>query len=193
MNEIIVASNNNHKVEELKKIFSNVKLYSLKNLGIKIEIEENGKSFIENSLIKCKTIFNLVGKPVIADDSGLAVDQLNGAPGIFSARYGKPEFDDKMRYEYLLSNIDFTKPTDASFVCALSLYVTNGRIFTVQEEVRGKIINHPIGENGFGYDPVFFIPELNKTYAQLTDDEKNKISHRGKASKVMSKIICDIF
>lgn len=193
MQDLILATNNAHKVHEFKKIFTNVNILSLKDINLKVDIDENASTFLGNSLIKCQTIHSITGKPVIADDSGLAVDQLNGQPGVYSARYGKPEFDDKQRYEFLLSNMDFTKPTGASFVCALTLVVNTNRIFTVQEEVRGSIIQTPRGSNGFGYDPIFYIEEFKKTYAELTDEEKNRISHRGKAAKVMQKIIQDIF
>jgi XTP/dITP diphosphohydrolase len=193
MQDLILATNNAHKVHEFKKIFTNVNILSLKDIGLKVDIEENASTFMGNSLIKCQTIYSITGKPVIADDSGLAVDQLNGAPGVFSARYGKPEFNDRQRYEFLLSNMDFSKPTGASFVCALTLMINPNRIFSIQEEVRGIITQTPSGTNGFGYDPIFYIEDFKKTYAELSDEEKNRISHRGKAAKVMQKIIADIF
>ncbi len=193
MQDLILATNNSHKVNEFKQIFTNVNLLSLKDIGLITDIIEDADTFVGNSLIKCRTIYNLTGKPVIADDSGLSVDQLGGAPGVFSARYGKPEFNDKDRYEFLLSNMDFTKSAGASFVCALTLYVNPNRIFTVQEEVRGTITDTPRGTNGFGYDPIFYIEQFDKTYAELSEEQKNCISHRGKASKIMKKIIEDIF
>ena len=193
MTDLIFATGNAHKADELRKVIRNVNILTLKDINLKCDIIEDGTTFHDNALIKCKTIYDLTGKPVIADDSGLSVDQLGGAPGVHSARYGKPEFDDKQRYEYLLKNLDPNKPMDASFICCLILYLTPGRIYSVQEEVRGVITPTPRGEHGFGYDPVFFIPSLNKTYAELSDNEKNAISHRGKAVSVMNEIINKIF
>ena len=193
MTDLIFATGNKHKADELRKVIQNVNILTLKDINFSGEIIENGKTFLDNALIKCQTVYNATHKPVIADDSGLSVDQLGGAPGVFSARYGQPNFDDKQRYEYLLSQLDYNKPLDASFICCLILYVTPGRIYSVQEEVRGVITRTPKGTNGFGYDPIFYIPSLDKTYAELTDNEKNAISHRGKAVSVMNEIINKIF
>ena len=128
----------------------------------------------------------------MADDSGLCVKTLHGEPGIFSARYGGKGLTDKQRYEYLLKNIKEKDDLSASFICALVLYINPNNIYIVQEEVKGEITFEPRGNNGFGYDPVFFIPEFGKTAAELTNDEKNSISHRGKAAKMMKKIIDNV-
>lgn len=193
MQEIILATSNQHKKKELTEIFNNkINFKTLNEIGFNDKIIENGKTFIENSLIKCRAVFNAIKKPVMADDSGLCVKTLHGEPGIFSARYGGKGLTDKQRYEYLLKNIKEKDDLSASFVCALVLYVNPNNIYIVQEEVKGEITFEARGNNGFGYDPVFFIPEFGKTAAELTNDEKNSISHRGKAAKMMKKIIENI-
>ena len=193
MQEIILATSNQHKKKELTEIFNNkINFKTLNEIGFNDKIIENGKTFIENSLIKCRAVFNAIKKPVMADDSGLCVKTLHGEPGIFSARYGGKGLTDKQRYEYLLKNIKEKDDLSASFICALVLYINPNNIYIVQEEVKGEITFEPRGNNGFGYDPVFFIPEFGKTAAELTNDEKNSISHRGKAAKMMKKIIDNV-
>ena len=193
MQEIILATSNQHKKKELTEIFDNkINFKTLNEIGFNDKIIENGKTFIENSLIKCRAVFNAIKKPVMADDSGLCVKTLHGEPGIFSARYGGKGLTDKQRYEYLLKNIKEKDDLSASFICALVLYINPNNIYIVQEEVKGEITFEPRGNNGFGYDPVFFIPEFGKTAAELTNDEKNSISHRGKAAKMMKKIIDNV-
>jgi XTP/dITP diphosphohydrolase len=190
MKEIILATNNNNKKKEFASLLgSNIKLKTLKEINFNEKIIEDGKSFIENAIKKCETVYKKIKKPVIADDSGLCVEALNEAPGIYSARYGGQDLNDKQRYQYLLSQIKNIKNLSASFVCALVLYFNENRIYIIQEEVKGQITFTPRGNNGFGYDPVFYIPELKKTMAELSDNEKNKISHRGKASLILKNII----
>jgi XTP/dITP diphosphohydrolase len=190
MKEIILATYNNHKTYELNTIFGNdVKLVTLKELDFNEEIIEDGKTFTENSMIKCKRIYEKYGKPVLADDSGLCVEALNGEPGIYSARFGGKNLSDQDRYLLLLKKLKGQKNLSASFVCALTLLINPNRFFVVQEEVKGEITLEPRGKNGFGYDPVFYLKEFDKTVAELIDSEKNSISHRGKAAKVMKNII----
>ena len=192
MKEIVLATYNNHKADELRGIFKNVNIFTLSDIGLNIDIIEDEQTYIGNSLIKCATIFNIIKKPVMADDSGLSVLQLDGAPGVFSARYGGDNLTDKERYLLLLNNLDKTKPLNASFVCALVFYLNPNRFFSIQEETKGEIIFTPKGDNGFGYDPIFFLKDKQRTMAELSKEEKNSISHRGKAARVMNKIINDI-
>jgi len=192
MHEIILATFNEHKKKELEKIFNHkITLLTLNDIGFKGKIIENGKTFIDNSLIKCEVLYKQFKKPVLADDSGLCVDVLMGAPGVFSARFGGDGLNDNERYLYLLKILKGEKNRHAHFVCALSLYINPSVVFVIQEELSGEIIDMPRGQKGFGYDPVFYIPELKKTAAELTEDEKNKISHRGKAAILMEKIIME--
>jgi len=189
MNEIIFATFNNHKVYEINKIINNCKIVSLKDINFTDEIIENENTFIGNSLIKCRSVYQRYKKPVLADDSGICVNQLNGDPGVYSARYGSSKFNDKERYHFLLNQLDRNKDLSASFVCALVLFVSPNRIYIAQEEIKGLITFDPKGNNGFGYDPIFFLKEYGKTMAELSDEEKNLISHRGKAAKILNKFL----
>lgn len=190
MKEIILATFNKNKKQELLNIFGNdIKLKTLDEADFNKKINENGKSFIENSIIKCESVFKEINKPIIADDSGISVAALNGAPGIYSARYGGQGLNDIQRYQYLLKKLKKSDNLSASFVCALVLYINKNKIYIVQEEVKGIITFEPKGNNGFGYDPIFFIPGLNKTMAELSEKEKDEISHRGKATRIMKEII----
>ena len=143
-------------------------------------MEETGTTFEENSLLKAKAVMEASGLPAIADDSGLCVDALGGAPGVYSARYGGPELDDTGRYRLLLENMK-GQPRGARFVSVITCCFPNGDVLTARGECPGTIAFAPMGEGGFGYDPVFFLPKLKKTFAQLTPEEKNAISHRGLA------------
>lgn len=193
LKEIVLATNNRHKLKELSDIFGkDIKLLSLNETGFNKDIIEDGNTFIENSIKKCRTVYDFVQNPVIADDSGLCVEALGNAPGIYSARYGGNTLNDKERYLYLLKNLKGEKNLNASFVCALVLMINPNRYYIVQEEKKGIITFEPKGENGFGYDPVFYLPEYKKTVAELQDSQKNRISHRGKACRMMKKIINEI-
>ena len=190
MKEIILATFNKNKKRELSNLFGNDVIFkTLNEINFNEKIIEDKSSFIENALKKCESVYNITKKPVIADDSGLCVETLDGGPGIFSARYGGQELNDTERYQYLLSQIKDIKNLNASFVCALVLYVNKNKIYIIQEEVKGQITFDPKGNNGFGYDPIFYIPELKKTMAELSEKEKDQISHRGKAAKIMKNII----
>ncbi len=188
MRKIIVATHNEHKVKELQSIFSKIELVSLKTLGYNRDIVEDGKEFFENALIKAKTIYNEYKLPVLADDSGLCIDALSGEPGIHSARFGG-DIPQAKKNELILEKLRDIENRDASFVCSLVLYINERKFYIVQEELRGEIIKEAKGENGFGYDPIFFLPEYQKTLAELSENEKNLISHRRKASNSISKII----
>lgn len=194
MKEIILATYNEHKRKELSAIFGDrIILKSLRDINFNTEIIEDGVTFIENSLIKCKAVYERTKLPVLADDSGLCVDALDGRPGIYSARYGGEGLTDVDRYEKLLEEIPEGADRSAAFVCALVLFINPNRIYVIQEEVTGEITFEPRGENGFGYDPVFYLPQFKKTAAELTNEEKNEISHRGKAAKVMETLLHQFF
>ena len=186
--KIIVASNNKHKIQEIKDILKEYDVVSLKEEGIDIDPEENGTTFIENSYIKAKAILDFIENKenilVLADDSGLAVDYLNGAPGVYSARYAGEHGNDKKNNDKLLKELSSVPMEDrgAAFKCALVLLGRDVDI-RVEGEVRGYILEEEKGESGFGYDPLFFYPPFKKTFGQATDEEKNSVSHRGNALK----------
>ena len=183
--KIVFASGNEGKVKEIKEMLEGmgIELVSLKNYKGVPEIVEDGKSFLENALKKAKIISGFTGETVLADDSGLQVDVLEGEPGIYSARYAGEKATDDDNINLLLArlkNIPQKKRT-AFFCCALVLYRTNGSYDCFESKWQGLIIDERRGANGFGYDPVFFVPELNKTAAELPPEIKNKVSHRGQA------------
>lgn len=194
MLDIVLATKNKGKVKEIKKYFSDLSInfISLHELNFNEEIVENGKTFCENALIKARFITNKYNKTTIADDSGLVVDYLNGAPGIYSARYSGENATDKQNIDKLLNQlegVEYSKRT-AKFICSIALVFPEGNDLVVEGECKGIIINTPRGENGFGYDPVFFVPEYNKTMAEMDAELKNKISHRAKAlEKLRSSFI----
>ena len=156
------------------------------DLGITVDVEETGATFAENAMLKAKTICAAAGLPAIADDSGLCVDALNGGPGVYSARYGGEGLDDKGRYTLLLNSMRGQATRAAHFTCSIACAFPNGDTLTAEGQVQGTIAFAPMGEGGFGYDPVFFYPPLAKTFGQLTAEEKSAISHRGQALKEFS-------
>lgn len=181
--DLIIASNNAHKVKEIKQMlkgkFENI--YSMKEEGINIDIPETGTTFKENSLIKAEKISLMTGKVVLADDSGLCVEALNDAPGVYSARYAGENATDKENNEKLLANLKNCENKKAFFVSHIILYYPNGEYKHAIGKVEGEIINEYKGNNGFGYDPLFYSYDLKKTFGQAIDEEKNSISHRGRA------------
>lgn len=181
--KLVLASKNEKKLREMNEILSGmgVEVCSQSDAGVDVEVEETGTTFEENSLLKAKAVMEASGLPAIADDSGLCVDALNGAPGVFSARYGGEGLDDAGRYRLLLSSMPAGQPRSAKFVSVITCCFPNGDVLTARGECPGTIAFAPMGEGGFGYDPVFFLPKLKKTFAQLLPEEKNAISHRGKA------------
>lgn len=195
-NRIIIASNNSHKVDEIKEILKDFpyEVVSLKEAGIDVEVEENGKTFIENARIKATAIVNLTGEAALADDSGLEVYALNGEPGVYSARYSGEHGNYKKNNLKLLDNMkDIPKDKrGARFTCAMVFLTPENVEIIAEGHVEGVIGFEEKGSNGFGYDPLFIVPELNKTFAELTSEEKNAISHRGRALADLKKKLTDI-
>ncbi|MBQ3053483.1 MAG: XTP/dITP diphosphatase [Clostridia bacterium] len=181
--KIVAATNNLNKLREFKEILAPLgyQLLSLKDLNIDVDIEETGSTFEENSLIKAKAILDITNMACMADDSGLMVDALGGEPGVYSARYC--EGTDKDRVNFLLEKLKDVprEKRTARFVSAITLCFPDGDIITATGTCEGIIADEAKGENGFGYDPVFFVEQYGKTFAQLTSDQKNMISHRGNA------------
>ena len=200
--KIVLASRNRKKIGELKTIlaesFPDLEILSLDDVGIHGEIEENGATFEENALIKARVAASS-GHIGVGDDSGLTVDALDGAPGIYSARYAARcnfagDHDDEGNNQALLQNlagVPNEKRTGA-FVCAIACVLPDGREFTVRGEAEGRILRDYRGAGGFGYDPLFFCESLGKTFAELTPDEKNAVSHRGKAVRAFAKMLREI-
>lgn len=188
--KVVLASKNQHKLIEIGKIMEklDIQLVLQSELGIDIDVEENGTTFEENSLIKAKAVMEATGLPALADDSGIAVDALNGEPGIYSARYGfDPALDDWGRLLLLLKNME-NVPDDkrqARFVCVITLVMPDGRVVQARGEAHGMLLREAAGQGGFGYDPIFYYPPLGKTFAQISAEEKNSVSHRAVALKRM--------
>lgn len=182
--KVILASKNQHKLTELSAILSQLgfEIALESEYGLDIDVEETGTTFEENSLLKADAVMKASGLPVLADDSGLMVDALDGAPGVYSARYGH-KASDKERTAYLLENMKDVpeERRGAKFVCVITCLFPDGRKIVARGECPGVIARAPHGENGFGYDPVFYLPELGMTYAELPSEQKNAISHRARA------------
>ena len=182
--KVILASKNQHKLTELSAILSQLgfEIALESEYGLDIDVEETGTTFEENSFLKADAVMKASGLPVLADDSGLMVDALDGAPGVYSARYGH-KASDKERTVYLLENMKDVpeERRGAKFVCVITCLFPDGRKIVARGECPGVIARAPHGENGFGYDPVFYLPELGMTYAELPGEQKNAISHRARA------------
>ena len=187
MKELILASNNEHKVEEIKNILEDYKILTLKDINFFDEIIEDGDTFEENALIKARTVAKYSGKASIADDSGLSVELLDGRPGVYSARYSKEQTDEK-NIEKVLQKLNGNK-SKAKFVSVIALVEPDGTELTFRGECYGEIIFEKKGTNGFGYDPIFYVPELNKTFAELTPEQKNAVSHRKESLEKFSKYL----
>ena len=181
--KFVLATHNAKKLEEMREILSGlgVEVVSPADLEIEIEVEETGNTFAENAMLKAKAISAAASLPAIADDSGLCVDALNGGPGVYSARYGGEELDDRGRCMLLLENLRGQTTRAAHFACAIACVFPDGRTLEAEGRCDGAIAFAPLGTGGFGYDPVFLVPEEGKTFGQLTAEEKHAISHRGKA------------
>ncbi len=187
--KIVIATNSSGKLNEYKELLGEkFELLSLSDIGFFEEIEETGSTFEENSLIKAKTVFDFCKMPVLADDSGLMTDFLDGAPGVYSARYCGEHGDDVKNYTLLLKNLENADNRKARFKTAITL-VTDKKTYTASGETFGEILTAPVGKNGFGYDPVFFSYELNKSFGTADEKEKNKVSHRAKAVTKLLKIL----
>lgn len=189
MKKIIFATGNEGKMKEIRDILSDldVKVLSMKEAGINVEIVEDGTTFEENAIIKAKTICELCGEITLADDSGLEIDYLNKEPGVYSARYMGEDTSYRIKNANLIERLEGVpdEKRTARFVCAVAAAFPGGSVKTVRETMEGCIGYEEKGENGFGYDPIFFLPEYGCTSAELSMEEKNKISHRGKALRAI--------
>lgn len=186
MQKLVVASSNKGKIKEITKILGNrFEIIPMKELGYTDEIIENGSTFFENALIKAKAVSIALGVPALADDSGLCVTALNGAPGIYSARYSGEHGNDKENNMLLLKNLNAKTDRSAKFVSSVVLYYPDGRYIEGCGETYGTILFEEQGNNGFGYDPLFLSDDLNKSFGVATDIEKNAVSHRFRA-------LCDL-
>ena len=191
MKTIVLATNNNHKVKEFKKILKDYNIITLNDIEYHQDIEENGKTFLDNALIKAKTIHNYLKEKglnyiVVSDDSGLCVESLNGAPGIYSSRYAGEHGNDKANRDKLIKELE-GKDKTAYFICTIVIYYPNGEYKSVEGKTYGKIIDEERGSTEFGYDCIFYSDDLNKTFGEASEDEKNSVSHRGRAIIKMLK------
>lgn len=188
--KIAIATNNRKKLAEIRAVLGGFfeEMYSLDDLGISVEIEETGSTLTENALIKARAILGMTGLASLADDSGLMCDALDGAPGVYSARYAGEGHDDKANNALLLENLA-GRDRSAHFCSVIALCLPDGREFTAEGRVDGVILDAERGEGGFGYDPLFFSPELGKTFAEASPDEKNSVSHRGRALRNMESVV----
>lgn len=193
MEKIVLASNNNHKIEEFRQIFKNKEIVTLKDIGFCEEIDETGSTFLENSLIKAKTISQYLQTinlqcDVMADDSGLCINSLNGEPGVYSARYGGEHGNAQENRKKVLDKLKGKDDRTAYFVCSIVLYHPNGEYIEVEGKTYGNITEEEIGDKSFGYDCIFLSDELGKTFGEATSDEKNQVSHRGRAIQKLLEI-----
>lgn len=193
MKRIIFATTNEGKMDEIRAILKdlNVEILSLKEAGFNVDIEENGSTFEENAIIKAKTVCKLSGEMVLADDSGLEVDYLDRAPGIYSARFLGEDTPYSIKNQYILDRLAKASGAERSarFVCAIAFALPEGEVLTKTGIVEGYIADKVSGNHGFGYDPIFYIPEYNCTTAEMPSEFKNEVSHRGRALRAMKEII----
>ena len=187
--KVVLASKNKHKLVEINKITEKfgIELVLQSEIGVDIDVEETGTTFEENSFLKAEAVMKATGLPALADDSGIAVDALGGEPGIYSARYGFDEsLDDWGRLELLLKNTEDVPDgqRQAQFVCVITMVTPEGQTIQARGEIHGELTREARGENGFGYDPIFYYPPLGKTTAELSSEEKNQVSHRANALKL---------
>ena len=187
LNTLVIATRNKGKIEEIADLLDGfpITIKGLEAFGPIPIVEENGRTFDENAYIKASFTSRILGYPALADDSGLVVEALNGAPGVYSARYAGEHASDPERCRKLLREMDHAADRKAAFECVISIAVPTGAALTYEGRCEGEIAGEPAGENGFGYDPVFYYPPLKKTFAQLTRTEKNRVSHRGKALRAL--------
>lgn len=188
---MIFATTNEGKMKEIRMILADLgmEILSLKDLNISVDIEENGKTFEENAIIKAKAICELTGEMVLADDSGLEVDYMDKAPGVYSARYLGEDTPYSVKNQTIIDNLKDAKGEERSarFVCAIAAAFPDGRVVTTQATIEGYIGFEERGTNGFGYDPLLYVPEYDMTTGQMEPEMKNKISHRGKALELMKE------
>lgn len=194
--QILFATGNEGKMREIRSILADTgaKILSMKEAGVSIDIEEDGTTFEENALIKARAVsaaLTTADSVVLADDSGLVVDALDGEPGIYSARYMGEDTSYDVKNTNLIERLEGVpdEKRTARFVCAIAAVMPDGREFTVQAAIEGRIDYEQKGEGGFGYDPIFYVPEFGKTTAEMTAEEKNRVSHRGKALEQMKEVL----
>ena len=189
--ELVLASNNAHKVTEVRRILAGTAVRTPAELGVSFAFEETGFTYEQNALGKARHLHGLIGKPTLADDSGLAVTALGGAPGVRSARFGPPGavLDDAGRCAYLLSLLRGAADRSAAFICCIAVVLDARRLLLVQEAVAGRIAVRPRGAHGFGYDPVFLVGDGERTMAELTAADKDHVSHRGRALRRISTLL----
>lgn len=181
MNDIVIASSNKGKINDFKVIFSEYNVIGINELIDDFDVEETGTTFEENARLKSEAAAKALHKTVIADDSGLEVNALDGAPGVYSARFAGEDKDDHANIDKVLSLLEEQTDRSARFLCVISMTTADGETHTFKGTVNGEITLARIGENGFGYDPIFYVPDKNKTMAQLSAEEKAQISHRRRA------------
>ncbi len=189
---LVFATGNQGKVDEFKQMLGDdYTILSMKDLDVDVDIVEDGKTFEENAIIKAKTVMEATGKMVLADDSGFEVDYLNGEPGIYSARFMGEDTSYDIKNAELLRRCEGVpdEKRDARFVCVIACAFPDGRVETAKGVIEGKLAHEPKGENGFGYDPIFYLPERGCTTGELEPEEKNAISHRGIAIRRMVEIL----
>lgn len=193
--KLIFATGNENKMKEIRMILADCgyEILSMKQAGIDVEVDEDGSTFEENAILKAKAISALAGEDciVLADDSGLEVDYLNKEPGIYSARYEGVDTPYSIKNQKIidrLAGVPDEKRT-ARFVCAIAAAFPDGRIVTKRGTIEGRIGYEEAGENGFGYDPIFYVPEFGKTTAELSPEEKNEVSHRGRALRMIKEVL----
>jgi XTP/dITP diphosphohydrolase len=193
MKKLIFATGNENKMKEIRMILADCgyEILSMKEAGIDVDIVEDGKTFEENATIKATAISKLAGCLVLADDSGLEVDAMDKAPGIYSARWEGEDTPYSIKNQKIIDNLKDVpeEKRTARFVCAIAAAFPDGRVVTRRGTIEGLIAHKPAGENGFGYDPIFYVPEFKKTTAELSPEEKNKVSHRGKALELIREVI----
>lgn len=190
--KIYLASGNVNKKKEVQELLPSHKIVLPKDEGIEFDPEETGSTFFENAMIKAKALYDIVKAPVLADDSGICIDFLKGAPGVHSARYGSVEGEHvsaEAGINKVLSELKGVKDRSARFACCMVFLLDEDRFYSVQETCEGHITGAPSGSGGFGYDPIFFVEKFGKTFAELTSEQKNSISHRGMALKAIIKLI----
>ncbi len=190
--KVVLASKNKHKLVEISRITEkfDMELVLESELGVDIEVEETGTTFEENSYLKAEAVMKATGLPALADDSGIAVDALDGAPGVYSARYGFDDsLDDWGRLQLLLKNMESVPDgqRQAKFVCVITLVTPEGQTIQARGEIHGELLRAPVGENGFGYDPIFYYPPFGKSTAEMSPEEKNTVSHRANALNLFYK------
>ena len=193
LTELVLASGNQGKIAEFQRLLEglDILVHSMKEYPEIGEIIEDGASFAENALIKARAVCKATGKAALADDSGLMVDALDGAPGIYSARFAGEQHDDAANNAKLLQLLEPVADADRTgrFFCAIAIVLPDGREYTVEGTCPGMILRELKGQGGFGYDPLFYVPDMGKTFAQLSMEEKNRISHRGQANRKAVEIL----